>query len=70
MAIAKDILGEIGKVINGSSSNGNTSRKSSPEDINLKPFLDPADGGTGQHLKNNAAAPAPSSSERKPDLFK
>lgn len=65
-----DILGEIGKVINGGSSNRNNSRKSSPEDINLKPFLDPADGGTGQYLKSNAAAPAPSSSERKPDLFK
>jgi hypothetical protein len=69
----RDILGEIGKVINGGSRNnsGNTSRKSSPENINLKPFLDPADGGTGQQLKNKSAAPPqPSSSERKPDLFK
>ncbi|MEN9520727.1 MAG: hypothetical protein RLZZ381_3315 [Cyanobacteriota bacterium] len=65
-----DILGEIGKVIDGASGNANNSRKSSPEDINLKPFLDPADGGTGQYLKSNAAAPAPGNSERKPDLFK
>jgi hypothetical protein len=66
-----DILGEIGKVINGGSGKSrSTSRKSSPKDIDLKPFLDPADGGTGQYLKSNAAAPASGSSERKPDLFK
>lgn len=66
-----DILGEIGKVINGGSRNSsNNSRKSSPEDINLKPFLDPADGGTGQYLKSQATTPKPSSSERKPALFK
>lgn len=65
-----DILSEIGKVINGGRNSSNNSRKSSPEDINLKPFLDPADGGTGQYLKSQAAAPKPSNSERKPDLFK
>jgi hypothetical protein len=69
----KDILDEIGKVIDGGSGNsssGNNSRKSSPENINLKPFLDPADGGTGQQLRNKSAAPQPRNSERKPDLFK
>ena len=70
----RDILGEIGNVLGGGSSNSSSSaRKSSPENINLKPFLDPADGGTGQHLRSNSAAPtAPASdnSERKPDIFK
>jgi Circadian oscillating protein COP23 len=67
----RDILGEIGNVINGGNGNrGNTARKSSPANINLRPFLDTADGGTGQQLKNNAAAPKPRNAERKPDLFK
>ena len=63
-----DIIGEIGNVINGGK--GNTTRKS-PEDIDLRPFLDPADGGTGQQLKNStSSAPKPRNSERKPALFK
>ena len=71
----RDVLGEIGNVlgVGGSSNSRSSSRKSSPESINLKPFLDPADGGTGQHLRSNSATPtAPTSgnSERKPDLFK
>ena len=62
-----DILGEIGNVINGK--NGKAS--SSPENINLRPFLDPADGGTGELLRSNSAAPQPqpSNPERKPALF-
>ena len=64
----RDILGEIGNVINGK--NG---KASSPENIDLRPFLDPADGGTGELLKSNSAAPQPqprpSNSERKPALF-
>ena len=70
----RDILGEIGNVLGGGSSNSGTSaRKSSPENINLKPFLDPADGGTGRHLRSNSAAPttpASGNSERKPAIFK
>ena len=73
----RDILGEIGSVINGGGSGNSTSaRKSSPENINLRPFLDPADGGTGENLRSNAApapsnsAPAPSNTERKPAIFK
>ena len=63
-----DILGELGNVINGK--NGNAAQNS-PENIDLRPFLDPADGGTGQQLRNTSAAPAPkpSNSERKPALF-
>ena len=70
----RDVLGQIGNVINGGGSNNNSAPKSSPENINLKPFLDPADGGTGEYLQNNAAAPtsapAPSNNERKPAIFK
>ena len=61
----RDILGELGNVINGK---GNAGRNS-PENIDLRPFLDPADGGTGQQLKNTSAAPS-SNNERKPALFK
>ncbi|MEM7592852.1 MAG: COP23 domain-containing protein [Cyanobacteria bacterium P01_A01_bin.83] len=63
------ILGEIGNVINGGSKKDNGSRKS-PDNIDLRPFLDPADGGTGQQLKSTSAAPSsPSNSDRKPALF-
>jgi len=68
----RDILGELGNVINGGGSNGgnsNSARKSSPENINLRPFLDPADGGTGENLRSNAA-PTPNNNERKPAIFK
>ena len=63
----KDILGEIGNVIEG----GNSSNASgnSPENIDLRPFLDPADGGTGEQLRSNAA-PKPNNTERKPALFR
>lgn len=65
----RDILGELGNVINGK---GGNAARNSPENINLRPFLDPADGGTGQQLRNTSAAPTPkpNNSERKPALFK
>lgn len=66
----RDILGEIGNVLNGGNSNSGNSRQSSPDSINLRPFLDPADGGTAQQLRSNSAAPTPSSSERKPAIFR
>jgi hypothetical protein len=73
-----DILSEITNVLNGGSGKkrSNNSRKPSPENINLRPFLDTADGGTGEKLKrlrSNSATPKPrnsENSERKPDLFK
>jgi hypothetical protein len=66
-----DVLGEIGNVINGGGNGGNAKApRKSPENIDLRPFLDPADGGTGEKLKGNSAAPKPSNSERKPALFK
>jgi hypothetical protein len=68
----QDILDEVGKVIEGSGNN-NTNRRS-PKNIDLRPFLDPADGGTGGQLtKGNSVAPQPSesnNSERKPAIFK
>lgn len=64
----QDIIGEIGNIIGGSK-NGNGSG-ASPDKIDLRPFLDPADGGTGQQLQpGNPATPQPSNSERKPALF-
>lgn len=58
------ILEEIG--INGA---GNTPRQS-PESIDLRPFLDPADGGTGSQLKQSkTSSPAPAS-QRKPAIFR
>jgi len=47
-----DILGQIGNVL-GLPGMG---RRSSPSNINLRPFLDPADGGTGEQL---GSSPAP-----------
>ncbi len=70
-----DLIGEIGNVINGggNSKKGNATRKS-PANIDLRPFLDPADGGTGQQLKGSTSTSPrpsnPSNSERKPALFK
>ncbi|WP_246141762.1 COP23 domain-containing protein [Hyella patelloides] len=65
----QDILGEIGNIIGGDQP-GNSS---SPDKINLRPFLDPADGGTGTKLKNNAVSPSGSTDssgdERKPAIF-
>ena len=66
----RDILGELGNVINGGGNSGSTRKSSSPENINLKPFLDPADGGTGQNLRGNSVAPASNNSDRKPAIFK
>lgn len=69
-----NILDEVGKVVGGISGRNNPPRKpSSPGAINLKPFLDPADGGTGQQLtRGNSVSPSarPSNSNRKPAIFK
>ena len=67
-----NILDEVGKVIGGANNNSR-SENSSPEAINLQPFLDPADGGTGQQLNRvNSAKPAANqqNSDRKPAIFK
>ena len=60
------LLGEIGNVINGFPMPGNSTASSSDSGINLKPFLSPADGGTGTAL-NNAA---PTGRPLNPDNFR
>ena len=66
----QDVLGEVEQIIGGGKKAGN-SRRNSPERINLKPFLDPADGGTGQQLtQGNSVQPQRNNGDRKPDLFK
>ena len=73
----RDIIGEVEQVLGGA--NKKKARNSSPENIDLRPFLDPADGGTGRQLtQGNSAAPQPNNNSdkpnndpnRKPDLFK
>ena len=62
----EDIIGEIGNVI------GVTKPTGSPDKIDLRPFLSPADGGTGTQLQNSNAVPSNSSdsnNERKPAIF-
>ncbi|MGL5940769.1 MAG: COP23 domain-containing protein [Waterburya sp.] len=72
----QDILDEVGKVLGGSGNNSgnNNANRRSPENIDLRPFLDPADGGTGRQLnKGKSLAPQPTqpnNSERKPAIFK
>ena len=62
-----DILGEVEGIIGGKKNRNRTSGGN----INLRPFLDPADGGTGQQLiKGESVAPKPNNSDRKPALFK
>ena len=65
------LLNDIGNIINGG---GKNSR--SPDKIDLRPFLDPSDGGTGSQLNtqlnnsSNNTPSAPTNSERKPSIFK
>ncbi|ELS01956.1 hypothetical protein Xen7305DRAFT_00016650 [Xenococcus sp. PCC 7305] len=62
-----DLLNDIGNIISGQRNNSR-----SPDNIDLRPFLDPSDGGTGAQLNNNSnyTPSTPSSSERKPSVFK
>ncbi|MEL6602067.1 MAG: COP23 domain-containing protein [Cyanobacteria bacterium J06614_10] len=54
-----DLLGQIGDVINNFPLGGATSTAQRDENINLKPFLSPADGGTGAALTRPAGAGRP-----------
>lgn len=67
----EDILNQVGDLLGGGKNNAS---RRSPEDIDLRPFLDPADGGTGKKLtRGNSVVPSPSkpnNSGRQPDLFK
>ena len=61
-----DILGEVEGIIGGKKNRNRTPSGN----INLKPFLDPADGGTGQQLtKGKATNPQPNNGDRQPALF-
>jgi len=69
-----DILNEIGGIFGGSKS-----KRRSPDKIDLRPFLDPSDGGTGRQLKNNVSPqrnnaprklPGTSNGGRKPAIFR
>lgn len=55
-----DVLGEIGNVLNGlgGGNNSRSNRARSPKSINLRPFLDRADGGTGEHLSKHKSRPS------------
>lgn len=70
-----DLFNQVGNILE--SLEGNNSSPKSPESINLRPFLDRADGGTGEQLGKgkgkrrseptiNQSQP---SSERKPSIF-
>ena len=63
-----DILGEVEGILGGSKKK--TSTRTPSGNINLKPFLDPADGGTGEQLTNNNSVKPRPNSNRQPDLFK
>ena len=68
-----DILNDIGNIINGrGNSRENSSRAQSPDKIDLRPFLDPSDGGTASQLQNsnNNNSSTPTNSERKPSIFR
>jgi hypothetical protein len=70
----KDVLNEVGEIIGVAGGDSNNNSKST-KDIDLRPFLDPADGGTGSQLtKKNSVTPRnsnpnPPSNERKPAIF-
>lgn len=60
---SSDVLGQIGNILGLPSSTGSSSRSSG---INLKPFLDPSDGGTGARLSGGSPAGRPLN----PDAFR
>jgi hypothetical protein len=51
------ILTEVGRWLNIGALGTNRSSNSDSNNINLRPFLDQADGGTGQFLRNRAVTP-------------
>lgn len=71
-----NILNDVGKVIGIDGLGGNeANNQNTAGDIDLRPFLDPADGGTGSELSKAQSVPSqpannPAADERKPALFK
>lgn len=68
------ILQQIGQALGinlpGGTSGVTGPRRSSPSSINLRPFLDPADGGTGTRLLNSTGSPSGGSGQLNPDNFR
>ena len=69
-----DLFNQIGNVLQGLGGNNSRSTASkSPDSIDLRPFLDRADGGTGKYLDRDNSVPSRNQSrpskERKPAIF-
>ncbi len=66
-----NLLNQIGNVLGGITG-GQNNTPQSPKNINLRPFLDPADGGTGERLQGGQSVAPPTSQpqQRKPAIFK
>lgn len=64
------ILQQIGQAIGIDLPGVTGRRRSSPSSINLRPFLDAADGGTGARLRSTTEAPAQNGSQLNPDNFR
>lgn len=74
---ANGVLNEVGNVlgVEGLGGNGKRPNRKTSNAIDLRPFLDPADGGTGRLLTekrsvNQTPSNSPSTGERKPAIFK
>lgn len=64
------ILQQIGQAIGIDLPGVTGQRRNSPSSINLRPFLDAADGGTGTRLRATTQAPAQDGSRLNPDNFR
>ena len=77
-----DLVNQLGNVFGlGGGNSSSTSKSKSPENINLRPFLDRADGGTGEYLGKGQSIPSspqsipskpqsnPSHEGKKPSIF-
>ena len=67
-----NILGQIFGIFGNSPAPSSSSSSSYNSGINLKPFLDPSDGGTGTALSRGSGSPygIPKAPQRTPDLFR
>ncbi len=54
-----DALSQIGQVLNGLPRLSRNRDRASNRSVNLRPYLDQADGGTGQFLRQDGLAPRP-----------
>ena len=66
-----NILGQLQNILGGNLNMGMGQSMSTSNGINLKPFLDPRDGGTGSQLRQRSNnRPAAPSRELNPNLFR